>query len=75
MNVIQANAATATKELQWFSSVVTARGAISFNNDINQPPVETILPPDITDDLSPYAAVIRQFDMSHLQSGLCYFYR
>lgn len=64
MNSIQANAATATKELQWFSSVVTARGAISFNNDTSQQPVETILPPDIADDPSPYAAVIRQFNMS-----------
>ncbi len=64
MTTIQANAATATKELQWFSAVVTARGAISFNNDFNQPPVETILPPDITDDTSAYAAVLRQYNMS-----------
>ncbi len=67
MNIIQANAATATKELQWFASVVAARGAISFNNDTNQQPVEAILPPDITEDPSSYAAVIRQFNMSHTE--------
>jgi len=64
VNIIQVNAATATKELNWFSSIVTARGAISFDNDANQQPVETILPPDITSDPSPYATVIRQFNMS-----------
>jgi hypothetical protein len=67
LTTLQANAATANMELQWFSSVVSARGAISFDNDVSQPPVETILPPDVSNDPSPYAAAIRQFKMSHAE--------
>jgi ATPase family associated with various cellular activities (AAA) len=64
VNASYANAITAIKELQWFSSVVMVRGKISFDNDESYLPIETILPPDITDDASFYAAVIKQFNMS-----------
>lgn len=67
MNLLQANAATAGKELQWFSSITAAQGAISFSNDQNQPPVDTIPPPDIANDPSPYAAVVRRFSMSYTE--------
>lgn len=67
MNTIQANAATAARELEWFTAILTARGAISFNNDPGQPPVNTIAPPAVTNDPSPYAAVIRQFNLSHAE--------
>lgn len=67
MDALQANATTAAKELQWFSAVVTARGAISFNKETHQPPVDTIHPPHISDDPSPYAATIRQFKMTHAE--------
>ncbi|MBE7170232.1 MAG: ATP-binding protein [Williamsia sp.] len=67
MTLLQANAATATKELEWFSSFITARGAISFDNDLNQPLPETIAPPDATADPSPYAAIIRRFNMSYAE--------
>ncbi|QJD98370.1 ATP-binding protein [Mucilaginibacter robiniae] len=62
-----ANANTATQELQWFSTVIAARGAISFNNDKAQPQVASILPPDVSQDASPYAAIIRQFNMGHAE--------
>ncbi len=61
---LQANAVTATHELEWFSAIVAARGLISFNNDRSQPPVDTILPPGIANDPSPYANLIRECDMS-----------
>jgi hypothetical protein len=64
VNALEANATTATKELEWFSAVVTARGAISFVKDANHPPIEVLVPPDICGDASPYANVIRQFNMS-----------
>ena len=67
MDALAANAATAEKELQWFSTIVTARGAISFGNDTGQPPVDTILPPDVKDDPSIYAGAIRQFAMSYAE--------
>lgn len=67
MDTLQANAATATKELEWFSAILMARGAISFNNDPGHPPVDTIVPPDVTNDPSPYAAAIRQFNMSYAE--------
>ena len=67
MDALTANAATAQRELHWFSSVLMARGAISFSNDPSQPPVHTILPPEISGDHSLYADVIRKFNMSHAE--------
>jgi hypothetical protein len=67
MDTLQANAATATKELEWFSAILAARGAISFNNDAAHPPVSSIVAPAVTNDPSPYAAVIRQFNLSHAE--------
>jgi DNA polymerase III delta prime subunit len=67
VNSLEANAVTATKELSWFSVIVTARGAISFNNSTGQQPVDAIKPPDVADDTSPYAAIIRHFNMSHAE--------
>lgn len=62
-----ANAATAERELQWFSAVLNARGEISFEKNQSHPPVETILPPDVSDDPSFYADVIRRFKMNHAE--------
>ncbi|BAV05992.1 ATPase family associated with various cellular activities (AAA) [Filimonas lacunae] len=59
-----ANSATADNELRWFSEVAVARGAISFGQDAQEQPIETILPPDITNDTSLYADTIRKFHMS-----------
>ena len=64
-NVLAANAVTATKELAWFSAIVTGRGAISFSKDVSHPPLDSIAPPDITNDTSPYADTIRQFNMTY----------
>jgi AAA+ superfamily predicted ATPase len=64
VNHLTANAATAAKELQWLSQVAIARGTISFSQETAQPPVHTILPPDISQDPSLYAQTIRQFHMS-----------
>jgi hypothetical protein len=64
-NALTANALTATKELAWFSALVTGRGAISFSKDVNHPALEAIAPPDITNDASPYADTIRQFNMTY----------
>ena len=67
MTALHANAATAEQELQWFSSLSAARGAISFGNNTDQPPIASITPPGITNDPSPYAAAIRQFNMAYAE--------
>lgn len=64
MPVLTANAHTIHNEIQWFAEVAVARGAISFGQDVGQPPVHTILPPDITNDASLYAGLLKQYRMS-----------
>lgn len=63
MEALAANALTADREIQWFSEVAVARGAISFAQDATQQPVSAILPPDVSGDTSVYAQTIRRFQM------------
>lgn len=64
MPVLTANAHTVHNEIQWFAEVAVARGAISFGQDAGQQPVNAILPPDINNDTSLYAGLIKQYRMS-----------
>ena len=67
VDALNANAATAQQELQWFSAIVSARGEISFENNTQHPPIASILPPAIEADSSPYAALIRQYNMNYAE--------
>lgn len=63
MTNLTANIQTLHNEIQWFAEVAVARGAISFGQEPGQPAIDSITPPDLVNDASVYAGMVRQFQM------------
>ena len=57
------NAIALEKEIAWFKAVLTARFDLYFERDAAVKEIHAIQPPDLSEDTSEFAQIIRQFDM------------
>lgn len=60
----KANAETLAKEFQWLTRVIDTRIKLYFNQPCEYTSVYDVLLPDISQDESNYAAVVKQFNMA-----------
>ena len=59
--LITANAATLTAELQWLASVIDVRMALYWQQECAYKSVEEVLPPDLSDNPSVYARFVSHY--------------
>ena len=58
------NAVTLQRETDWFSAVLEARISLYFEQDCDYTDITDFAPPDISDDLSSYASIIKDNSMN-----------
>lgn len=63
VDALRANAATVAAELDWFERVLEARIALHFGQAAAVDDIHALTPPDLTDDPSEYAAIVREQGM------------
>lgn len=64
MNNYNANAKTIEKELEWFHELILLRGKITFEQSVPEEELYSLKLPSISHPDSPYAALIRKFNMN-----------
>jgi hypothetical protein len=58
------NIITLERELKWFEKIVQARMAEYFTQELSEVDIYKIFPPDLQDDNSIYANVVKHYDMN-----------
>lgn len=60
---LKQNAETLTLELQWLQEIIDVRMKLYFNNECNYKSIDEILPPDLSDNDSPYAKTLKNYQI------------
>jgi hypothetical protein len=64
IEILKANAATLTREMEWLNTVIQTRMLLYWGNESRYKEIEEITPPDIKNDNSTYADVVKRHNMN-----------
>ncbi|MBC7913654.1 MAG: ATP-binding protein [Pyrinomonadaceae bacterium] len=64
LEILRANASILTQELEWLNTVIQTRMFLYWGNPCDYKDVEEILPPDLENDNSVYASVVKKHNMN-----------
>lgn len=63
IEILKANAATLTSEMEWLNNVIQTRMLLYWGNPCNYKEIEEITPPDVKNDNSVYATIVKKHSM------------
>ena len=62
--ILNQNAISLERELDWLSNVITARIQLYFGHECDFQDIYDISPPDLSQDLSLFAETVREYSIS-----------
>lgn len=64
LDILKQNAETLTAELQWLEEIINVSMKLYWNEECNYKSIAEILPPDLPDNTSPYAGILKHYQIS-----------
>ena len=62
--MVESNAHTVSRELDWFQQVILLRGKITFEQSASEVEMDKLVPPSLENQISPYAKLIGEYQMN-----------